>query len=495
MMSQKVQSEAPHVIPKPLRKKSTFAGDVIKIVSGTAFAQLIGFFASPILTRCYAPEAFGLFALFTSITTILGVIACLRYELSIMLPDNDEDAANLLGVCLLSTIIVSLLTIPIIWFGNDLITKYLNAPDIKPYLWLIPVAVFLLGTFLALNYWNSRTKHFGRLSIARVGKSLADTSLQISLGLSGFATGGSMICSGIGGQAIATTVLGRQIWHDDGKFLLKSISWKQIVQGLKRYCKFPIYSSWSALLSSIAWQLPAFMLAGFFSSAVVGYYALGFRTIRLPMNLIGNSIGQVFFQRATEAKAQGNLSTLVEKVFRQLVMFSMYPVLMLALVGKPLFAFIFGANWAEAGVYTQILAVWSLFWFISSPLDSLLSVLEKQEFGLQYNIILLITRIGSLAIGGYLNSPRIALVLFSLTGAVLSAYLNTVIVSSAGVPVKDVIKIIGKGFLYFFPFGLLTGVSLFFHISTIVLIIEMLLFAGLYGFVLWKSEPQLFSRV
>lgn len=46
------------------RRKTSFAGDVMKLVSGTTFAQVVGVLASPLLTRLYAPEAFGASALF-----------------------------------------------------------------------------------------------------------------------------------------------------------------------------------------------------------------------------------------------------------------------------------------------------------------------------------------------------------------------------------------------------------------------------------------------
>jgi len=158
--------------PEPSRSTS-FATDVLKLVTGTTFAQVITILASPLLTRLYGPEAFGFLALFTSITSIIGVVACMRYEMAIMLPKTDEEAANLLGLCLLCVAVVSGLTVPALYFGGDAILSMLRAPGLEPYLILVPVFVFISGVFLALNYWNSRTKHFGRLSVARVISSLA----------------------------------------------------------------------------------------------------------------------------------------------------------------------------------------------------------------------------------------------------------------------------------------------------------------------------------
>ena len=83
--------------PEPSRS-SSFATDVLKLVTGTTLAQVITVLAAPVLTHLYGPEAFGFLAIFTSITSILGVNRLHgAYELAIMLPKTDEEAANLLA--------------------------------------------------------------------------------------------------------------------------------------------------------------------------------------------------------------------------------------------------------------------------------------------------------------------------------------------------------------------------------------------------------------
>ncbi len=358
---------------------NSFARDVLKLVSGTAVAQLLGILASPILTRLYTPDAFGVLAIFTSIVSILGVVACLRYELSIMLPDSDEEAANLFAVSLSFAVLVSLLTVPLVWWGREPLLRWLNAPQLGPYLSLVPPAVLVAGVILALNYWNTRTKQFGRLSIARVSGSVATTSTNLGFGFLGNATSGVLIAASFGGQVVNATILAIHSWRDNSRLFLHSISWQKMLAGISRYRKFPLFGTWSALLNTISWQLPAFLLAAFFSSSVVGFYALGFRILQMPMRLIGAAIGQVFFQQAAQAKVQGTLAELVEATFRRLVMVGLFPMLMLTIIGRDLYVVIFGQNWAEAGVYTQILGVWAFFWFISSPMSTLFSILEKQE--------------------------------------------------------------------------------------------------------------------
>src|SRR5690606_37210838 len=171
-----------------------------------------------------------------------------------------------------------------------------------------------------------------------------------------------------------------------------------------------------ALMNIISWQLPTFLLAAFFTPAVVGFYSLGFRLLQLPMSFIGSSISQVFFQRASKAKSEGTLDYLVESVFRLLVIIGMFPMLIITIIGSDIFTLIFGNDWTEAGVYAQILSLWAFIWLISSPLSTIYIVMEKQQFGFQYSFFNLITRILSLYIGGLLGNARLALILFSISG-------------------------------------------------------------------------------
>lgn len=439
----------------PTKRNTTFKGDVLRLVSGTGLAQVITLLAAPILTRLYAPEAFGVAALFASITGILGVLACMRYELAIVLPDNDREAANLLAVSLVMTVLIAGLTIPVIGYGSDQILAWVNMSELAPYLWLIPLAVLAHGIFTALNYWNTRTKHFTRLSIARVTSQVAGTGSSLGLGLAGYASGGSLIAASLGGQAVATTVLGGQIWRDNGRFLLSSITWRGMWAGVKRHRKFPLYSSWGALINTASWQIPILMLGAFFSPAIVGFYSLGYRLIQMPLSLIGGAISQVFFQRGAEARNSGDLGRLVEGLFNRMLIIGLLPSMILMVIGADLFAFVFGAEWREAGVFTQILAPWALVWYLSSPLSTIYAIQEKQKMEFVMHGTIFITRFFAITIGGFIGSPRLAVTLFSAGGILAYGYLLYMIFSysnlSPAIQFKHFLKKIVFVSIYLIP--------------------------------------------
>jgi len=492
------KQESPEQIPgeqpaaaSPKRRKTSFAGDVLKLVTGTTFAQLLAILAAPILTRLYAPDAFGVLTLFVSITGILGVIACLRYELSIMLPEKDEEAANLLGVSLAFVILISALTIPLVWLGKGPVIRWLNAPGLAPYLWLVPVMVFIHGIFLALNYWNSRTKHFGRLSIARVTSSLTTVTGKLGAGLMGYAVAGTMISATVAGQAVATSVLGGQIWRDDREIFLKSIRWKEMRKGIVRHKKFPLLSSWSSLMNTISVQLPPLLLAFFFSSTIVGFYALGYRLLSMPMSLIGSSIAQVFFQRAAEAKKRGTLHSVVRNTFIRLIALGAFPLILIMIGGKDFFSVIFGSQWAEAGIYAQILAPWILLVFFSSPISTLFSVLEMQGAGLFFNSMLLITRVASLVIGGLTGSILLALLLYAGTGTVMYGRLCLYLLNKSGLTARswyrDVCKVVINAAVSLMPVIFLK----FYGAQSLFIVIAGCLSALLYYALIYFHDEEL----
>ena len=121
----------------------------------------------------------------------------------------------------------------------------------------------------------------------------------------------------------------------------------------------------------------------------------------------------------TKAKNENKLTSLVDELIRRLFIIGLFPALLLSIIGKDFFVIIFGYNWMEAGVYSQILSIFGFIWFVSSPLSTLLSVLGLQKNGLIIQLIIFSTRIIALLLGVFLNNGRLAIVFFSISGIFL----------------------------------------------------------------------------
>src|SRR5262245_1125845 len=200
----------------PRRSKSGgFGSDVLRLVTGTVLAQGITLLFSPLMTRLYAPAVFGVWAVFLSITTIIGVVANLRYEVTIMLPESEEEGASQLGASVLAVVVVSGVIFAVVLAARNGIVSMLKAPEIGPWLWLIPVAVLVNGVYQAFTYWSTRSRRFTNLSAGRVAGSATSSAFQLGLGYSGSANTGALIVSSLAGTGVSLTMLGVRMAKDD----------------------------------------------------------------------------------------------------------------------------------------------------------------------------------------------------------------------------------------------------------------------------------------
>lgn len=419
--------------------KKTFARNVGKLATGTIIAQAVGLLAYPIITRLFDTATYGVFSIFLSISSVIYQIACFRYEQAILIPKDDKDAGALLFACIIITTVISAILVPIFIIFGDAIATLLNAPDISKWLIIVPLAVFIDGLYLALRYWNTRRARFGAQAITQGIQSVSGSGLKTGFGFAGWLNAGALIFGQLIGQGIGLAILFIQALKYDLKILHSSFSISNIKKQMIRYKKFPLIDTWSMLFHNLSWQLPVFMLTGFFSEAIAGLYSLGYLIIQTPLSLIGGSISQVFLQRASEARRDGTIGLLVEDVVEMMFFLSLVPLLILMVLGGDIFAFVFGEAWFEAGVYVQILSVWAILWFISNPIGNATSILEIQEYRFRYTIANLVTRFAALAIGGYFQSVYLAMFLFAVFGMFTYGYLFYAIFTHAKASFKNVL--------------------------------------------------------
>lgn len=390
-------------------------------MGGTVGANLISLVLLPIITRLFAPEAFGELGMFVAITGILGVCVCFRYELAIVLPKRDAQAYNVWWLCILATLIFTALTSLVIFVIEDILAPYQETLSWIKYIWFIPVVMLIHGTYLSFNHWNTRRKNFGAVSLSKVGNQLGNNASALGFGLAGYLGGKELIIASIIGRFISTLVQ-FSVLVNFVKTAFKKFRWRYIFYSLKRYKKFPIFGIWSILLGVAAWQLPVILLGFFFPVAVVGFYALGLKILQLPMNLLGNAIGQVFFQQANEFAHQQDkkVINMVLVIIEMLTLLSLVPLVLLACAGREIFGIAFGAEWQEAGLYVTILMPWIFLWFLSAPFTSIFAIYEKQELQLIWNVFNFIFRILAVVIGGvYFKSAYETLMLLSIVGIVI----------------------------------------------------------------------------
>lgn len=400
--------------------KSNYARNVVTLITGTGLAQAIPIAISPILTRLYTPEDFGVFGLYLAIATILVVTVTGRYELAILLPKSDRDAINILALSILLSLIVSLVLLVFIFIFDTEISTLLNTPEISFWLYWIPLSTALMGVYQTLNYWSNRKSHYKRLAISRTFQSAATAATQLSIpsiisGVGGL-VGGQLI-----GHTVSSIVLGKQVLSEDKNHLGK-VSRVRMRLMARKYRKFPKFLILAHSFNTASSQVPVMLLTSFFSSSITGFYVLTQRVMGAPTTLVARAIQDVFRQEAAHAYIhKGECRQVYVNTLKKLLILSVLPSVVFLFAAPSLFALVFGESWRIAGEYAQILTPVFFLRFVTSPLSAMFMIAEKQKLDLIWQVVLFTLTVTSLILGKYFEDITLALSLFSLSYSIMFA--------------------------------------------------------------------------
>lgn len=379
--------------------KSEFARNVLTLMTGTVLAQAIPIAISPILTRIYTPEDFGVLSLFIAITAITGVIANAKYEQAIVLPEFEKEAINLLYLGLLISTVVSVILLVCIFFLEDEIVYSLKEEKIRDWLYFIPLSTFLIGLYNMFNYYNIREKKFENVSKALVFKSTGLSISQLALSFVKQGAFGLII-----GQVLSffcgNMVLIKNVKK---KFATYKFEFRSLKPLSLKYKKFPLYSMPSVFLNSVNLNMINFLITTFYTIEILGFYSLTQRIIGIPSRVLGSSFGQVYFQKATEEfQKTGKTLNTFKKTLKKLVLIGIPIFTLLFFISEPLFELIFGLEWRVAGYYSKLLTPLAFSRFISSALSTTMTIHMKQQLGLLINISLITLSIAIFAFSKYM---------------------------------------------------------------------------------------------
>jgi len=414
---------------------TSFLSNLFKLTSGTVIAQVAAVLLIPVATRIYAPEFFGVNQLFLSIATVITVVSSLSYHFAIMVTEEDEDSVNVLALCVVCVLGISTLAgIVFVAFGDWFGTLF-NMPVVADYLILLPFFVIFSSLFVVLNDWLSRKVRYGPIARGTVINSVSTRVFQIGAGLV-HASPLGLILGSVVGAGLALIPHLRSLRED--AHLLRSVTPGRMKDLARRYSRFAIYASFGSLANSASWELPAFILAYFFNPVIVGFYALAIMAVRLPMMLVGTSITQVFFQKASEERIQtGSVRDVVREVHTRLIAVGLFPFVLFAILAEDLFTFVFGADWLTAGTYAMILTPWLFTTFAVSPITSLFGVLDRQRAFFFFEVTTLCMWLLLFSVSGVLGNPVTVLMLFSAAGVILWGAKSVYLIRESGIGYRD----------------------------------------------------------
>lgn len=376
-----------------------FVRSVGVLVGGTAFAQALMVLVLPLLTRLYTPEDFSVLAVYTSILGIISVAACLRLEIAIPLPQRDDDAANLLALALCSSAGVAGLSALVVALFPTQIIALVAQPKLEPYLWLLPLGIWLSSSYAALQFWATRKKRFSVIAKTRMTQAIGGAGMQVGFGWAGIAplglVLGQMINSGAGIFGLVRDAL------KNDRPALRAINWTIMRRIFSEYDRFPKYSTFESLANSVSIQLPIIIIAALAVRTEAGFLMLASRVMFAPMALIGGAVSQVYLSRAPDELRAGTLGKFTTNILGGLTKTGVGPLVFAGIIAPIVFPMIFGISWQRSGEMVAWMTPWFIMQFLASPISMILHITQNQCAALVLQILGIVLRIGAVVVAVY----------------------------------------------------------------------------------------------
>jgi teichuronic acid exporter len=332
--------------------------------SGSTAAQVLGVAAMPVLTRIYSPSDFAALTLFSQLVMGLAIVMTLRLEYLVMLPATSDEAWSVLRMTGLLGLGHVLVLTPVLYLAPLHWEWVAHQGTISTWLWLLPATAGVVSLAVAFQQIVQRGGDFKSSGLSEFLGRLA----YVGCGLFGALALPSIVglmASTIGNGLVKLAWLMRTAGR-------RNLAWLEgtrapISSAIRRLA---LSTSVSNLISIFSGLAPMVYIGSTYGEAALGQYGLVVSTLYLPSTLLGQSIGQVYYQRASHIHATHQpFSSLLLATTKSLVIIGVPVYTLIALLAPAAYPLIFGANWSDAGSIARFLAFAALASFISTPLD------------------------------------------------------------------------------------------------------------------------------
>jgi O-antigen/teichoic acid export membrane protein len=380
----------------------SFLKDVSVLTMGSVIGQIINVCSYILFARWFLPSEFGIFGVFLAIQIVLAEIVNGKLDIAVMLPEEGEDTRKLVQSAIILGCAFSLICIPIVFIAGLLI------PDAEIY-YLLVVSSFSIAFIQPLSTLINKWSKYeiiakGRIvqAVGNIGVGVGFYYLKVPINILVTA-----YVAAIFFHAVYLIIHTKSYWAPNFKFN------KAVV---RRYSRFPVFSTWSSMINNITRQLPFFILKPYFGADVVGQYTLANRVLQSPFWLLSNAINQVFYRDASLAKTSEELTVIWKRTVSFSLMTGVVPSLIILFFSEPLFRIFFGAEWQMAALISKILIFWVLMGHIAQPVSSVIDIYQKLKWELIFNTLFFVLRLTGLLIAVRFENVYLAVGVVTVLG-------------------------------------------------------------------------------
>ena len=364
--------------------KSKYVRNILTLVSSALFAQILALLLTPILTRLYSPEEFGVFTAFISYSGTLAAFIFLSLELAIVKSKSSRELSSVLGLMLVvSILLLSILSITI--YSESTFYTLIGFDKLFDIKVLVLLGVLFSATNLVLNQFITRKEKFSVYAKSQVCFVALRFVFSYLFFYFGFTQYGLVF-----GFTLATILIIIYLSYST-EIYKETLSLKKIYffAVFRKHKKLVIFNTPSNLINILIINFPLFFILKNFGLEAAGLFGLAYRMVMLPVTLVNKAIGQVIYKRFSA------MSILDKTMFAFIIKNILFLTLsfpgfaLLYLFGEEIFSFIFGVEWRIAGEYAALMTPFIFLSFLISPLSYYFVAYDKSDLLMVISILFL----------------------------------------------------------------------------------------------------------
>ncbi|WP_026915706.1 lipopolysaccharide biosynthesis protein [Christiangramia portivictoriae] len=309
--------------------------------------QIIGFIVSLILARILMPAEFGLIGMIAILVGLGRVLVDSGLTQSLIRNKDcdQEDYSTVFYFNLASSILIY----AIVYFLAPLVADFYDQIILIDII-RIYCLTFILSAFSAVQLARLTKKmNFKVQTLITLPANIVGGGVGIAM-----AYGGYGVFSLVWSQVLISAISTVQLWFYS--------RWKPdlsfSISKFKEHFNYGYKLAISGVMDVLFKNAYILVIGKFFSASQVGFYTRAETMKQLPVNNISNALKKVTFPLFASIQEDNLRLKRVSKNLMQMVVYVLTPLLILvAVLGEPIFRFLFTEKWLPAVPYFQILCV------------------------------------------------------------------------------------------------------------------------------------------
>jgi O-antigen/teichoic acid export membrane protein len=357
---------------------SRLKANVARLVGGSALSQLILFVATPLLTRLYGPDVFGIFAVYGGLHAIIAGIFTLKYDLAIVMPQDDVTARRLTFATMGLSVGFSVLS------GAALALGALALGEVPPIHWLaLPVGAITAAALTCSQQWGARANSYGDFAAGQVVGAIVNVTLASLTGVWSDGHVSGLLLGFVVGQAASVVFVVIRRPPAPG---VPTVA--EVVEAARAFCTFPLHVLPSRVVLTVGASLLPLVGERLYSIDDVGLYALANRMLLAPGALVGGAVSEAFRAELVQRlRRRERVEAFVLGLLARAAATAMVLIAGIALLGPLLFGTVFGERFVAAGSLLPGLAPLAMVGFLMMPVTHTLVATGRTRHDLMVQLV------------------------------------------------------------------------------------------------------------